>query len=953
MAAFAFGPFELYPARRLLLDRGVPVRLGSRAFDILVALVERAGEVVGKEELVARVWADIAVEEANLRVHVAGLRKVLGEGRAELRFVTNVPGRGYCFVAPVALLQDLAPESARTAAPEARHRLPAPLTRVVGRSGEVRTLADLLARCRLVTVVGPGGIGKTTVALAAAEALSATYADGVAFLDLAPVGDPALLPGALASVLGVPGHAEGTAAALPAFLRDRAMLLVLDGCEHVIEAAAALADSLMKAAPGLGILATSQEPLRVDGEWVQRLAPLGLPPGSGTPTAAEAACFPAVQLFIERAAATMGGFELRDADAQAVAEICRRLDGNALAIELAAARADAFSPHELAALLDDGFRVLTQGRRTGLPRHRTLRATLDWSHALLSEPERVLLRRLSVFNGGFGLVAAAEIAAGPEIAGPEISDHLASLVAKSLVLAEGGDAEVHYRLLDTTRAYAREKLAEAGELEPLARRHAERLRRIFERAEAEWETRPTAAWLAAYAGRVDDLRAALGWAFSASGDGALGVALTVAAVPLWFQLSLVDECLGWVERALGALETAPEGDVRRRMQLHAALGWPQMYATDRLERGAAAWATALALAEELGDADYQLRALWALWADRQNHGEFGEALALARRFRALAGRDGEPGDCLVGDRMTGASLHFLGEQGEARTCIEGVLARYVAPVRRSHAVRFQFDQRITARITLARVLWLQGFPDSALREVRSNVEEAVSLGHALSLSNALAQAACPVALLAGDLASARRFSDMLRRSTAEHALDVWRAYADCFDGDLLVRGGDHAAGLRLLRPAVDELLRAGFTQYLTGFLGTLAQALIGAGRAEEALVATGDALARCKRTGERWCVAELLRIRGEAVARGAAPDAGEDAEALLRQAIQAARSQGALSWELRAATSLATFLRGRGRPDDGLALLAPVLARFSEGFATTDVQRAAGLLKELKQPPRQ
>jgi predicted ATPase len=288
----------------------------------------------------------------------------------------------------------------------------------------------------------------------------------------------------------------------------------------------------------------------VDGEWVQRLAPLGLPPRSRATTAAEAACFPAVQLFIERAAATMGGFELGDADAPAVVEICRRLDGNALAIELAAARADAFSPHELAVLLDDGFRVLTQGRRTALPRHRTLRATLDWSHALLSDAERVLLRRLSLFNGGFGLAAAAEIAAGSEIGGPEVSDLLASLVTKSLVLAEGGDAEVKYRLLDTTRAYAREKLAEAGELEPLARRHAEGLRRVFERAEAEWETRPTGEWLAAYAGRVDDLRAALGWAFSASGDAALGVALTVAAVPLWFQLSLVDECLGWVERAL-------------------------------------------------------------------------------------------------------------------------------------------------------------------------------------------------------------------------------------------------------------------------------------------------------------------------------------------------------------------------------------------------------------------
>jgi predicted ATPase len=327
-------------------------------------------------------------------------------------------------------------------------------------------------------------------------------------------------------------------------------------------------------------------------------------------------------------------------------------------------------------------------------------------------------------------------------------------------------------------------------------------------------------------------------------------------------------------------------------------------------------------------------------------------LALARRFCALADREGDPGDCLVGDRMTGASLHFLGEQGQARERIESVLARYIAPVRRSHAVRFQFDQRITARITLARILWLQGFPDRALQDVHSNVEEALSLGHALSLSNSLAQAACPIALLAGDLASARRFSDMLRRNTAEHALDVWRAYANCFDGELLVRGGDHAAGLRLLRPAVDDLRRAGFTQYLTSFLGTLAQALVGAGRTDEALALTEEALARCERTDERWCLAELLRIRAEAVAHGGASDAAGRAEELLREAIQAARSQGALSWELRAVTSLAMILLGEGRPEEGPALLTPVLARFSEGFATTDLQQAARLLRELRHPSR-
>jgi predicted ATPase len=587
--------------------------------------------------------------------------------------------------------------------------------------------------------------------------------------------------------------------------------------------------------------------------------------------------------------------------------------------------------------------VLTRGRRTALPRHRTLRATLDWSFGLLPGPEQAILRRLSVFNGGFVLAAAAEVVRGGEIAGPEAGGLVASLVEKSLVVAEAGDEEVHYRLLETTRAYARERLEEAGEAGEFGRRHAEYHRALFERAEAEWETRPTAEWLAAYARHLDNLRAALDWAFSPGGDPSIGLALTAAAAPLWFQLSLVDEGLGRVERALAVAEVEPGRHEHRRMRLHAALGWLGMYSAAKMESSAAAWRTVVRLADELGDADYKLRALWALWADRQNHGEFREALALARRFRALAT---EAADRLVGERLTGASLHLLGDQAGARKHIERVLRHYVAPIRRSHAVRFQFDQRVTARITLARVLWLQGFPDRALREVEANVTAALSLGHALSLCNALAQAACPVALLAGDLAAAERFSAMLRRHTAGHALDVWRAYADCFDGELLVRRGAAEAGLKFLRPAVEELRRAGFAQYLTAFLGALAQGLAAAGRADEALAAIEEALTRCGRTGERWCVAELLRLRGETLMAQEVP-AIAAAEAAFQESLRTAREQDAMAWELRTATSLAGAWRGQRRTREARDLLASVRARFTEGFGTADLVRAAALLEEL------
>jgi predicted ATPase/DNA-binding winged helix-turn-helix (wHTH) protein len=941
---FAFGPFELHPRRRLLFEEGRLLRLGSRAFDILVVLVQHAGEVVGKDDLIAAVWPNVAVEDNNLRVHIAALRRALGDGHSGVRFVANVPGRGYCFVGPVATRQDEPhPVPSRATVPSLTHAaaLPALLTRVIGRTAEIGAIQAELPRRRFVTVVGPGGIGKTTVALAAAERLAPSYRDGCIYLDLAPVTEPTLLPAALASALKLSVRAEAPTAALTRFLRDKALLLVLDGCEPLLEAAATLTEVLLRASPAVNVLATSREPLRAAGEWIQRVPPLAFPPASPAITGAEALHFPAVQLFVRCAAAAKGGFELRDTEVPAITEICRKLDGIALAIELAAGRMDAFGPIELAALLNDRFRILTRGRRTALPHHRTLRATLDWSVRLLSEAEQAILRRLSVFNGSFVLAAAVEVGRGGTVAAPEIGDLIASLVEKSLVVAEPGEPEVRYRLLETTRVYARERLDEAGEAVDFARRHAEHYCTLFEQAEAAWQTCPTSEWLTAYAAELDNLRAALDWAFSPGGDAALAVALTAAAVPLWFQLSLVDEGLGHVERALAMSQALPRQDERRNMRLHAALGWLSMYSATRTEGSARAWKKALDLADDLRDEDYQLRALWALWADRQNHGEFRDALALARRFRALAA---EEADRLVGDRMTGASLHFLGDQGGARECIEVVLRNYRPPERRSHAVRFQFDQRVTARITLGRILLVQGFPDQAMREVEGNIADALSSGHALSLCNALAQAACPVALLVGDLEAAERFSSMLRRHTTEHALDIWRAYVDCFDGELLVRRGEARYGLTLLLPAVEELRRADFAQHLTFFLGALAEGLAAVGRSEDALHALDEALARCERTGERWYVPELHRLRGETLIRAGAPIA--TAEAAFLCALSRAREQCAPVWELRASTSLAAAWRST-RAAEARHLLASALARLTEGFGAADTLRANVLLREL------
>jgi predicted ATPase/DNA-binding winged helix-turn-helix (wHTH) protein len=456
---FAFGAFRLSPDQRLVEKSGAPLLLGGRALDILIALVERAGEVVSQRELIDIVWPHVNVDDGNLRYHVATLRKALDDGLDGARYIINVPGRGYCFVSPVILSGDGDGDGPmRTATPAPLHGMPSRLDRMVGRKAEVEAIAAQLAGCRFVTLVGPGGIGKTTVAVSVGHVVAQAYGE-VCFVDLGPLRDPRLVAGAVATALGVALPPGDPVPRLVDGLRDRRLLLVLDSCEHVIDTAAALAEALFEQTGDVHILATSREALRIEGEQVHRLAPLSCPPLSDALTAAESLAFAAVQLFVERVAATSHGFELRDVDAPAVARICQKLDGIALAIELAAGRVDAYGVEGVEAQLDSRFSLLWQGRRTAPPRHQTLNATLDWSYDLLCAPERDVLRRLVILSGAFSLEAAQAAAQKGGVDPGTIAEVVATLVAKSLIVSETGRGGVRYRLLDTTRAYLNAKLA--------------------------------------------------------------------------------------------------------------------------------------------------------------------------------------------------------------------------------------------------------------------------------------------------------------------------------------------------------------------------------------------------------------------------------------------------------------------------------------------------------------
>jgi predicted ATPase len=472
-AEISFGPFRLLPGRRLLLEGGTPVQLGSRALEILIALVERPGELVAKKELISRVWPNTHVAEDNLKSQVAALRRALGDGRDGRRYLETNPRQGYRFVAPVEAENEAVPSRPRPAASTYEHNLPSRITPLIGRSDVVASIADQLTRERLLTVVGPAGIGKTSVALAAAERLIDACADGVWRIDLASITDPRLLPTAMASALRLASRSDDSASDLIAAVKDLRMLLVLDNCEHLIEPAAALAIAILRGSRDIRILATSREPLQVEGERVRRLSALESPPESIRLDAAEALRFPAVQLFVERATATMDEFELSDRDAPGAAGICRKLDGVPLAIEFAAARVYTFGVRGLAARLEDQIPLLGGCHRLALPRHRTISAALDWSYNLLSQEERTVFRRLAILVGAFTLESAIAVVAGTDKSPLKIASIVESLVMKSLVTASVGDGEVRFRLFEATRAYALNKLPECGEsdaLEPTGRR---------------------------------------------------------------------------------------------------------------------------------------------------------------------------------------------------------------------------------------------------------------------------------------------------------------------------------------------------------------------------------------------------------------------------------------------------------------------------------------------------
>jgi predicted ATPase/DNA-binding winged helix-turn-helix (wHTH) protein len=946
-AAISFGPFRLLPKARLLEKDGVAQHIGGRALDILILLAERAGEVVSKRELVDKVWADVTVDEGSLRFHVTALRKVLGDNAADARYVLNIPGRGYSFAAAVTRGDAARFETPRTVRPSSpppeplprRQMLPGQLTRIIGREETIQELLAELKTHRFVSVVGPGGIGKTSVALAAGHRLLSEFEDNIFFIDFSSLRDPHLVASAVANALGLTVNSDNPAPSLLDYLRNRRMFLILDSCEHVLESLAVLAESLIREASDLHILATSRESFRVEGEQVYRLFPLACPPQRAGLKAAEVMAFPAAQLFVERITACLGQFELADAEAPLVAEICTRLDGIALAIELAAGRVDAYGIGGIASQLGNRLSLLWQGRRTAVPRHQTLSAALSWSYDLLPEAEATTLRRMSVFVGPFTLDAAIAVASDDRLSEGEAVDAIANLVAKSLISAPPGGERMRYRLLDTTRAFVAGKLAENNETDVIARRHVEYVSDVLEDVAAR--SASGGPGFIPHAVHLPNVRAALDWCFSERGDRALAIRLAAAAAQFFLELTLLTECYRWTQQAIAALDAASSGGLYE-MELQAALGVSEMFTRGNTPAVRTAFDRSLALAEKLGDAHWQLWMLRGLHIYLTRIGDFEGALQVGERGNVVAKLLGDPASTLTVEWMLGVAEHLIGHQHKAVVHCASAMTNNPNPSR-TNMLRLGYDDRIVALVAYERSLWLTGRPDRAVEAARYTIREAERLEQPLTLGIALVWTIY-VYLWVGDWNSSGELVDRLIDHAARHFLGPYHAVGIGLKGALSIRRGEAETGIDLLRRCLATLQETRHQILMPVFMTAMAEGLSLLGRHDEALTEVGGALAQVGTNGESFDLADMMRVKGAILAQTGRL---EEAETTLRQSMDLARRQGALGWELRTALTLARLWQDSGRSKDAYALIAPLHARYKEGLQTLDLKAAKTLLDEL------
>jgi predicted ATPase/DNA-binding winged helix-turn-helix (wHTH) protein len=863
VAVLCIGDLEIDFVLREVRRNGTPLRVGSRAFDILELLNNANGELVSKDEILRVVWPRTVVEENNLQVQISALRKVFG---ASSQLIRTVSGRGYKLLQCTSVVRaecagDTLPDGARgTSVDDALVTSNGGAVDLFGRDLTLAEVLTVLKHHEMVTLVGTGGIGKTRLAIEAARKAGSAFPDGVVLIPFSSVTDERFALDAAAAGLRMKNSSGPLSInTIVDAARGKRLLIVLDNCEHVVGTAASIALALRNS--GHAILATSREPLRIPDETLYPVPPLVVPDAVSTEDAVMLTG--AAQLFLARVKGVSPEFTVDKKTVLLIGAVCRALDGIPLAIELAAARATLLGMEVIGNRLNDRLRILTGGCRTAPPRHQTMRATLDWSYRLLSDIERSMLRRLGVFVGGFTFDAICFLTVDLHASAWETLDAFCGLVSKSMVAAQLDGNSRRYRLLETTRDYALQQLDDNGERNAASAMHARYLLTLLGEAPVGGAERTDERRLADFTCELDNIRAALEWSFSSSGDPSVGVALASATVPYLFDQSLLSECCSRARQALAVYNSTMDSEIPSDavLKLRASLAAGLVYTNGPSHEARQEWMNLYAEAVLQSNSEYEARALWGLWNAHQFSGEPKAALLMAQRFSDLArGRD-DVMQSLLGLGIEGITLHYLGDQPQARARLEEMLAACDQPADRSSANRFGIKHGIVARAALSRVLWVQGATQCALELAQSTLQAAIDYDNEMITCYVLVEAAIPLAILADDVVRARHAITELHERAFRMSFPIWIEVCACYEQCVAAMASPNPARLRVFSIAIERLAQTGFRAPLTFLLYRYALALAKCGDAMNALKAVDQAIKHGDVTGERWLLAELRRVR--------------------------------------------------------------------------------------------
>lgn len=887
--AFVFGPFRLLPSQRLLLRGSDTVRIGGRALDALHFLVRQAGVTVTKSALVQFVWPHVFVDETNLKVHISSIRRALEDSPDDSRYIATVAGRGYQFVGRVAIEDTLLDQQPGEVLAHGRGDIPKSAN-LIGRLRDIERVRDALRLSSLVTLVGVGGVGKTSLAIAVGHAEKKRFEDDVCFVDLSLTTDASMVLATMATTLGVRSASRDLLMTVRKHLKARQTLLIVDNCEHVSHAASTILAQLLEVAPRLRVLATSREPLGLQSENVLRLAPLSFPSRTSVMSVEEALTYSSIELFAMRASET-ADFVMNDVDAPSIASLCASLDGLPLAIGIAAAKLKQLRPKELLRSLcvhlqDPGLDCATSLR------HRTLWNTLDWSYQLLSPLEAAMFRSLAVFAGSFECSDIRAIASVVRLDTYQLTLVLGGLVAKSLVAIDDDCEHPRYKLLETVRAYASDQLARDPQAVEIHREHARLTLRVLRRSEEERTIVEHRIWLAKYFTRLRDVRSALDWSFGMKGDPLLGVELAVSAIRLWNEQSAIAEQRVQLERALSASLAQAGLRTEASAALAASLAWSMTLTRQSHPETEQAWKRALDLAKRTRDLATYLpvafgRAVFHIYTGRNK-----KAVKLLGRFENMAREGHDHASVIDGERLRALAEMHLGCLDDVTTRLETLSEELAKGMPASRITRYREERYVSIHSTLAFTRWLQGHSEHASILTQELLCKTEDVGHSMGQSNILVLVALPIALWEGDLATATRHVEMLQRNLDRERLVIWEPACRFYRAAV---ERDHGHVSQMLE-AVDELINDGFLVRTPMYLGVIADYQLTVKRLDEAAATLGRAFKILSTTQELWCRPELLRIQAKLfrmegdVAR---------ADSTHAAALRHARSMGARSLELR------------------------------------------------------